>query len=230
MKKRNIVIYLTSIFIIFYFNCLSQTTNPFEITLNEKNNIKVKIDTISYSEFAKNGKPIKWIEPKVNGKIDSIYKSIKLNYPNSFKDSASCLVLIGLNENHVLCHDTTSSNIKNQITYYCFDLINDFILFHVLGYEEEDFILFNPQKRFIKSVWSYPNFIDTSAIFAIKNTESLDFYFVFESLTNDDFFSFYADSWRITNYYNQRNKFYFEFISLNNDKLKKYVKVTFEGI
>ncbi len=217
--------YLLLIFIISYINCFSQETNPFEIRLDEKNNVITKIDTISYTEFTIKGKPLEWTEPKTNQKADSIYKYLRKKFPESFKDSLSGLILKGKNESLFLDYDTSYYG----QTYTILDFQLGFLFIHKMVLVGEEYILFNPKNRYIKSVWGYSNFIDSSAIFAVSNNEALNFAFLFQSLNKDNFFAFYPNySWSISNYYYSKNKFYFEFSPDNIKESKKYLRITFK--
>jgi hypothetical protein len=200
---------------------------PFIIVLDEKNNIKATIDTISYSEFPKNAKPLKWIEPKINDKKDSIFLALRKGYPNLFIDSSACLILNGSNEVMSLCNDTSSTDFKGWVTYSIYDYKFNYLFFRISYYEGEEFILFNPQNKIIKTLWHYPSFNEDQNIFSVINYDGLAdrCYFSLQSLNKNDLYSFYVPQWEISNFFYLKNKFYFEFSSMDRIPKKKYIRI-----
>jgi hypothetical protein len=223
------LINLISIFIILSFDVHSQEDLPYGIRLNPKNNIEATFDTISASEFVKKGQPLKWMQPKKNENMEAIYRTLRNKYPDSFKDSAEYLILIGLNENRLFHNDTLSPYPKGWVTYTTVDYKNEFIIFHDSYYEGEDYVLFNPKNHLIRITESYPNFINSSAIFGV-GTYEVEYFFEYQLLKSEKYFGFYLDEkLQIINYFNSKNKFYFEFSSGHPDSKNKYLRITLKN-
>ena len=107
-----------------------------------------------------------------------------------------------------------------------------FIFFNVSYYEADEYVLFNPEKQIIKSIWSYPTFIDEKVIYSVSDFNALNgsSSFEFQSLLKDEFFALYVDSWKIISFSQVKNKFYFEFSSEWKNESNKYIRLTLKII
>jgi hypothetical protein len=148
-------------------------------------------------------------------------------YPHSFANKPQCIFLNSINEQVEICNDST--NEKEYWSYTIDDYQNGFLYFHEIGYEQEEYTLFNPKNRFIKSVSGYPNLIGTKAMFAVSS-EGGKYSFAYQSLENENYFEFSCGGYMIMNYYNFKNEFYFEFIPFDKKESKKYIKLTLQKI
>lgn len=195
----------------------SQESSEFYFSKKDYN---AKLDTISFKEFVNGGNPVSFIEPKINNKIDSILTALRVKYPGSIKDSLQYLVLYSNSLNRYLWNDSSDPN--NQISFTKIDYKFGYLIFYFSHSNGEEYILFNPQNKILKSVKGYPVFIDEKKVYTIGSYDG-EYYFQYKGLKTESQILFQSNIWAMNGFYYANKKFYFEFIK--GDK-KKWFRMT----
>jgi hypothetical protein len=234
-------------------SCFSQNRD-FIITLHKNNNIKPKIDSIDFESFNKIRKtgissgPIAqsiYFSYEQNKAADSIWKTIeqnkrqnalhldslvrllKNNYASSFREKDSCLILNGFDKKIEICNNKNSID-NTTLTYYEFkDYQKDYLVIVKNGYEQWEYILFNPRTRNYKYLEHSPYFMNDSIVYCSDNYYG-EGGFQIMHLTGKPYFGFESYDWELEECYRVGKVFYISFRSNFNRNIKpKYLKFNF---
>jgi hypothetical protein len=212
---------LFSFLTVLTYNSFSQSQRAFEISLSDKNNFKVKIETITEEDFIKSGTPEK-IELQISTESDSILNIFRKESSSLFSDSASCLILNGENEIKKLCIDTSSSDTKSWEGFSFIKYTHEFLVFKHYGYEWEEYVLFNPKTKNTKTIEGYPLFTN-KFVFAASNYYGEGFFEFFGPEINS-YYRFDTFNWQLTGFYHINSLFFFSFSS-NSQQAMKFIKL-----
>ncbi len=217
--KRTFLFILNFVLLFFFYflNSRAQELSEFYFS---KSGINAKLDTVSYNEFSKHGTPVSYIEPKTNNKIDSILNGMRVKYPGSIKDSLQYLILYSKTGNHYLRNDSSDPN--KMMSYTKLDYKNGFLIFYISHSQGEEYILFNPKSRLLKTVKGYPVFIDANTVYDIGSYDG-EYFFQYKTLSNENQVQLISNLWAMQGFYSAGKKFYFEFAK---GEKKKWLRVT----
>ena len=245
---KYIVLILLGFFL--YQKSFSQQ-GDFRISLHHENTFTPKIDTIDDLCFEKirsigfQSIPLS-AKPGQNGdslvkafdksrrdnkiRMDSVFKILKNKYPEAFQETDSCLILTGKEKQLLICNNRDQHDIQNRSEYNFSDYRKGYLVVEKDGYEQWEYVLFNPKTRVHKSVHYPPVFINNSIIYTSGNYYS-EGGFQYIQLTGDLYFGFETYGWELRECYRVKNVFYFYFKSnrLNKEK-DKYIRIDFGKI
>lgn len=233
---------LTCLFIFLLSLSLAQTPDSIYY-LSEQNNIPAVISLLKNQTFEKEiksgNKTFPLFEPNSNWdsinkaqatfrikksqQMDSIFKYLRIEYPASFADSDSCLILMDSNKTHLCINHEQNRNIQS---YYLADYLNQYMLFERSGWEWEEFILYNPSNRYKVSFPDSPFFLNDSLIYAAGNYYS-EGGFQFINLKSNSFYRIDFSNYEIMQCYQMGFSFYFALRHQYKSSDKLYYKLRF---
>ena len=235
--------YILTIFFNFIVSfSLAQTPNSIYY-LSEQNNINAVISPLKYKPFRKETKngnktfPLfelnsNWdsinkaqttFRIKKSQQMDSIFKYLRIEYPASFADSDSCLILMDINKTK-LCHHLEEN--QSMEAYYLADYLKPYMLFQRSGWEWEEFILYNPSNSYMASFPDSPIFLNDSLIYAVGNYYN-EGGFQLINLKNNSFYRIDFSNYEIMQCYQMGFSFYFALRHQYKSSDKIYYKLTF---
>jgi len=220
----------------------------FAISFDHENTFVPKIDTIDVQCFGKirpigfqsippSAKPGQDVDSLVKAfdksrrdnkiRMDSVFKILKNKYPEAFQETDSCLTLNGKEKQILICNNRDQHDIQNWSEYNFSDYQKGYLVVEKDGYEQWEYILFNPKTKVLKSVSNAPVFINNSIIYTSGNYYS-EGGFQYIQLTGDLYFGFETYGWELRECYRVKNVFYFYFKSNRLDKEQdKYIRIDF---
>lgn len=226
----------------------------FIITLHENNTIKPKIDSIDFESFKKIRKtgissgPLaqsiyfsneqnqavgsiwKTIEQNKSQnalRIDSLVRLLKNKYASSFSEKDSCLILNGFDKKIEICNNKNSNDNTAFTSYQFKDYQKQYLVIEKNGYEQWEYILFNPRTRNYKYLEHTPYFMNDSIVYCSDNYYS-EGGFQIMHLTDKPYFGFESYNWELEECYRVEKVFYISFRSNFNRNIKpKYLKINF---
>jgi len=234
-------------------SCFSQNRD-FIITMHENSNIEPKIDSIDFESFKKIRKtgissgPLAqsiYFSDEQNQATDSIWKTIeqnkrqnalridslvsllKNNYVSSFHEKDSCLILNGFDKKIEICNNKNSNDNTTFTSYEFKDYQKDYLVIEKNGYEQREYLLFNPQTRNYKYLAHTPFFMNDSIVYCSDNYYG-EGGFQIMHLTGKTYFGFESYNWELEECYRVEKVFYISFRSNFNQNIKpKILKFNF---
>jgi hypothetical protein len=192
---------------------------PFQLTVHEGSNWKIKIDSVTDKDFDQ-GRKEKHQEKKVNG--DSLISTFPEKFKNIIVLTDSCCILKGLDKDLKVCR-RRPGNDREWTGYDGVDYDRGFLILMEWGYETWSYISFNPITRQYIYTSNEPRFIDNNLIYSAGNYYA-EGQFQIANLEEDKYFGFEAFNWELTGFYRYESSILMEFTSR---KKKKYLKATF---
>lgn len=235
--------YILTFFFNFILSVSSSQTPDYIYYLSEQNNINAVISPLKFKSFRKETKngnktfPLfelnsNWdsinkaqatFRIKKSQQMDSIFKYLRIEYPASFADSDSCLILMDKNETKLCNHLEGNQSMQ---AYYLADYLKPYMLFQRSGWEWEEFILYNPSNNYTASFPDSPVFINDSLIFAVGNYYS-EGGFQLINVKNNSFFRIDFSNFEIMQCYQVGFSFFFALRHQYKSSDKLYYKLTF---
>jgi hypothetical protein len=234
----------------FYQDSFSQRLD-FKISFHHENTFIPKIDTIDYQSFEKikaigfqsvplSATPGQNIDSLVEAidytirqneiRMDSVVKVLKHKYSAALQQKDSCLTLNGIDNQILICNNRNQNDNQAWSSYKFSDYQKGYIVVEHDGYEQWEYVLFNPKTRIYKSAHYSPVFVNDSIIYTSGNYYS-EGGFQYMQLTSNLYFGFESYDWELRECYRVKNVFYFYFKSNRHDKeCYKYLKIDFEKV
>lgn len=192
---------------------------PFKITIQEKSNWNLKIDSIESSAFDER-KEIQYAESKIDG--DSLIKSFSHRFEDVITLTDSCCVFKGRDQDFQACFKR-SGDMKTHTSYEGFGYDHGYLIIIEWGYEMWSYSCFNPviRKHFYSA--NEPRFISDALVYAAGNYYA-EGQFEIRDLAADKYYAFDTFNWELTGFYQQDNSIFMRF---RNHGDNKFIKVTF---
>jgi hypothetical protein len=234
--------YILSILFYFILNFSVAQTPDSIYYLSAKNNINAVISPLQFKTFHKETKKAFKTFPlydnsnwdslnkaqapfrlKKSEQMDSIFKYLRFEYPASFADSDSCLILMDLNKTKLCLYLEENQGMQ---AYHLADYLKPYMLFQRSGWEWQEFILYNPSNRYLVSFPDSPVFLNDSLIYALGNYYG-EGGFQFINVNNNSFFRVDFSNYEILECYQREFFFYFTLYNRDLNSNKIYYKLTF---
>ncbi|MEP1487345.1 MAG: hypothetical protein ABJK28_02840 [Algibacter sp.] len=205
---------------------IGQTQNKFNLSVDKNSNLQVKIDTISKETFNKLevSRPIADYYTKNS---DSLLKVTLIKYSNVLTYIDTCLVFIVKKGKLSLCKYIPEPYSKNQTDFKLAGIENDYLVFEQIGYEQVEYLSYNPNTKMYFYTSKYPHFISKNLVFSYGNYYGEGQFEIFDIEENKRF-SFDSFNWLLVKLYIINNEFYIEFSSNFSIRENKYIKISLE--
>ncbi|MEP5339560.1 MAG: hypothetical protein ABJL44_20170 [Algibacter sp.] len=205
---------------------IGQTQNKFNLSVDKNSNLQVKIDTISKETFNKLevSRPIADYYTKNS---DSLLKVTLVKYSNVLTYIDTCLVFIVKKGKLSLCKYIPEPYSKNQTDFKLAGIENDYLVFEQIGYEQVEYLSYNPNTKMYFYTSKYPHFISKNLVFSYGNYYGEGQFEIFDIEENKRF-SFDSFNWLLVKLYIINNEFYIEFSSNFSIRENKYIKISLE--
>jgi hypothetical protein len=232
---------------ILYQESFSQRRD-FTVSFHHENTFTPKIDTIDYQRFEKIkaigfqsvplsatlvqnfdsiAKAIDYAIRQNEYRMDSIFKDLKLEYPEAFQQKDSCLTLNGTDKQLLICNNRNQNDIQAWSVYSFSDYTKGYLVVEHNGYEQWEYVLFNPETRIYKVAHYPPVFLNDSIFYTSGNYYS-EGGFQYMQTNSNLYFGFETYDWELLECYRVKNVFYFHFKSnISQIERPKYLMVTF---
>ncbi len=211
---------ITSLFYSLLIN--AQYSTPFKLQIDKSSNWNIKIDTISETE-GKKTKPLIYQETEIDS--DSLLESMTAKFPKNIIRKDSCLILKGNDQLLTIC-TTKPLDIKQWGGFMAYNFTNGFLILHLVGYESEEYLSYNPvsQKYFYTS--NVPIFQSNEIVYAYGNYYRDGQFQIFD-LEKNKYFGFELFDWELTKFYKEGSQFYLELVS-RFTRTKKYLRLDYQ--
>jgi len=211
----------------FFCNSAYSQYEDFKLSFDSHNTIKPIIHSIDYEYFTQVKKigfksmpevvqqcdnwdslisvdEIELMRHKI--RMDSVFNVLQLKYPQAFLQMNSCLSLFCTDTTFKICNQK-EDNIKSETSYRFVDYQYGYLIVEHTGYEQWEFVLFNPKSRVLKLTNNLPYFANDSIVSSSGNYSG-DGNFQLMQTNGNLYFGFESYDWEINECYRINKKFY----------------------
>lgn len=194
--------------------------HPFRMTISNKSNWKLKVDSITSSEFDES-QVEKYQEEEIDG--DSLLSALALKFNDAIMLTDSCCVFRCQDQEVKTCQ-RRSGNERQWTAFKGIGYDQGYVIIVELGYETWEYSCFNPVTRQHFYTANRPHFINGDMVYAAGNYYMEGQVEILKPSENK-YFGFDTFNWELTGSYLNKNSVYLQF---SRRKEKKYLRVTFD--